>query len=388
MTRASIALLFTLAAAACSSKSGAGNVCDTDPPPLIGCNADCDPNAANSGCDPGLHCESDGKCVAQCTPGGTQCDQFGQICTQDGKCEDPMSGSNPPPDACPSKTLKAEDSKPSIGLLLDRSGSMFVNKDGQALNRFDRMEEALVGVPNGVVTQLESKAFFGSMMYTCRNDTAETYEEIQRRLNNAAAIRGSMANETTGLSTPTAAAIDEMVARFRRTPVPADSAPIIVLATDGLPNHCGEENSTDERQTESEQAAARALAAGLPLYVLAMNVTSPHFERLAVAGRGPGAKVFFGNNTTDLVAAFNEVVRSVISCDLKLDGKINESFASQGIVTVKNGETGQVKTLTFNSEWKLVNNDTVQIVDAACTDLKNTPKAEVSATFPCGGVVQ
>lgn len=379
MTRASVALIFAFAAAACGSKTSGNSICDVDPPP-VGCGGTCDPGAAVSGCDPGFHCSEDGTCDAVCTPGGAECDP--QICSQDGKCVDPGPGPGPN-DACPAVTLTAEAVTPSIGLVLDASGSMFSNTDGDPMgrNRYQRMREALVGT-SGVVTTLESKAYFGSLLYTC---PLNGFTSQPRKLNNAAAIRASIDAKTSGGNTPTAEAINAMTASFQATPPPADSPPVIVLATDGVPNLCGGP-ADDLKTVESENAAGNAYAAGIPVYVLAMNVDSDHFQRLANRGQGvvppqPNAKYYPATDAASLKAAFDAIIGGVISCDLKLTSKVDPFYESQGTVTV-NG-----MALQYGTEWTVENGDTIRILGNACTRLKNTVNAEVKATFPCGGVV-
>lgn len=376
MTRASVALIFAFAAAACGSNKNGNSICDTDPPP-VGCGGTCDPGAAVSGCDPGFHCRPDGTCDAVCTPGGAECDP--QICTQDGKCEDPGPGGGPN-DACPAVTLTAEAVTPSISLLLDQSGSMY----DQNPTRYSQMRDALVGT-TGVVTQLASKAYFGAMLYTC-DQGALSNPAQDRALNNANAVRQLIDSKLTtrGGNTPTPEAIDKMVETFALKPPPADSPPVIVLATDGLPNTCPN-NQTDTRP-QSVQAARAAFAAGIPVYVLAMNIDSAHFQELANAGQGhqagqPNVKYYPVNDAQQMKAAFDAIIGGVISCDLKLTSKVDPFYESQGIVTVNGMQ------LQYGTEWTVENGDTIKILGDACTRLKNTANAQVQATFPCGGVV-
>src|SRR5205814_252499 len=89
-----------------------------------------------------------------------------------------------------------------------------------------------------------------------------------------------------GGNTPTPPSIDAVVKDFKANPPPHGSPPIILLATDGLPNKCGD--NTTSTQSESVKAAGDAFAAGIRLFVLSVGDTAgtaAHFEALANAGQ-------------------------------------------------------------------------------------------------------
>lgn len=371
-----------LAVAACGPKQF-GSVCDSDLPPAE-CQTTCDPTpGAPNTCSPGFHCSPAGTCDAQCTQGGGECGD-GFTCTSDGRCvvDDPV---NMGPDAaCPAVNFTAMSVTPSIGLLLDQSGSMYDNNFGN-VTRYQAMRDALVGA-NGVVTQLESKAYFGSMLYTTSANCPDPIvSRVDRALNNAAGIRTSIDSKlnSRGLNTPTPPAIDAMAASFQLLPPPAGSPPVIVLATDGLPNSCDSNTST---KAESVAAAANAYAAGVPVYVLAINTPDPHFQDLANAGQGvmpgqPNAQYYIANDAASLAAAFQQIINGVISCDLSINGTIDEAQAMNGVVTLNGMQ------LMYGTDWQLVNGNIIRLVGNACTTLKNSTNPQVNASFPCGAVI-
>lgn len=383
MIRAYVALMFALTVAACGPKSF-DSLCSAVPTPE-GCGRACDPSpgAANS-CDTGYYCSPGGTCDIQCTLGGSQCgDDYS--CTADGRCvpkdEDPMNG---PDSNCPAINFTPMPVTPSIGLVLDQSGSMYPNMS----NRYAEMREALVGT-TGVVTQLESKAYFGSLLYTCGPPNGGgplTIAQVPRAPNNATAVRASIDSKlnTVGGGTPTHAAINAMVASFAQTPPPAGSPPVIVLATDGIPNTCSDTGGGGE--TASVAAARAAYAAGIPVYVLSINLMSSHFQDLANAGQGhqggqPNIPYYLANNAQQLKQAFDTIINGVISCDLSLTSSIDPSQAMNGTIVV-NGQT-----LSYGTDWILVNGNVIRILGGACTALKATANPTVSATFPCGSVI-
>jgi hypothetical protein len=278
---------------------------------------------------------------------------------------------------------------PSIGLVLDQSGSM--EGTDVAPTRYQAMVTALTG-PSGVVTALQAKAYFGHNQYTCSNNTNQSTLSLKttpRALNNAGAIATQLATATFGnngnsFNTPTHAAINAMVADFAANPPPAGSPPVIVLATDGVPNSCGTGPGANGGEPQTVAAAAAAYAAGIPVYVLAIATgNNPHFQNVANAGQGSATNVTYYpvNNAAALQAAFQTIINGVISCDLSLTSTIDATSAMNGTVTVN----GMV--LQYGVDWTLVGGNVIRVQGAACNSLKNTPNPAVSAVFPCGSVI-
>ena len=364
---------------ACGPKEIASK-CSLDPAP-VECSAPCDPlpGAANT-CPSGWHCSEGGTCDSQCAPGSDECGD-GYACTADGRCVDDGDIDPQAIDmACPAVTFTPMPKTPSIILVLDRSGSMAGTDISPT--RYKAMRNALVDTTNGIVTQLESKAYFGSELYW---GSSLTTAVTPRALNNASAIRSSLdANDPSG-NTPTGAAIDKAVADFNTTPPPADSPPVIVLATDGQPtNSSGDE--TAAAKTASVNAAAASYAAGIPLYVLAIGISGQHFQDVANAGQGwqmgdPNVPYYPVANAADLQTAFQTIINGVISCDLSLTSAIDEGQAMNGTLTI-NGVTQ-----TYGTDWVLVGGNTIRVQGAACTMLKSTQNPDVQATFPCGSII-
>lgn len=366
-----------------------GSICSEIPAPEA-CMTACDPlpGAANS-CPAGFHCAADGLCNAQCTPNGGQCGD-GYRCTDDGFCVDDSGPPTNGPDAnCPAVNFTPMPTTPSIGLVLDQSGSMFTNNLG-GVTRYQAMRTALTGA-TGVVTQLQAKAYFGHNQYTCSDNGGNSTLALKtttRALNNAAAIDGILAqgNQNNSFNTPTHGAINAMAAEFAANPPPAGSPPVIVLATDGLPNSCGTGPGANGGESQTVAAAAAAYAAGIPVYVLAINQNSNHFQQVANAGQGhqagqPNVTYYPVTSAAQLQAAFQTIIDGVISCDLSLTSSIDDTQAMSGIVTVNGVQ------LMYGSDWILVNGNVIRLVGAACDNLKNTANPMVSATFPCGSVI-
>jgi hypothetical protein len=364
--------------AACGPKQTQfGSLCD-DPAAPLACGQACDPApGAPVTCPASFHCSADGTCDAQCTPGGSECGS-GYVCTDDGRCVDDGVVDPPGPDAnCPAVNFTATPTIPSISLLIDRSQSMTNNIGGKS--RYAAVRDALVAPTTGVVTTLQAKAFFGASLYSTDAPCPRLYS-VPRAMNNQAAIATLINSQSPGGNTPTGASIDVAVADFAATPPPAGSPPVIVLATDGLPNSCSGGNG----EAASVNAAAASFAAGIRLFVLAVGngINDDHLQAVANAGAGAANSPFFVANTPqDLQTAFESIIGGVLSCELTINGTITPEQAAGGNVML-NGTT-----LTFGTDWELVGGSTIRLIGQACTDLKSSANPMVNGTFPCGVVL-
>jgi len=400
-------LSFVAALTATAACGGGGDksfesLCTTQVPPPAACQTTCDPTAgAAVSCPSGFHCATGGKCDSVCTPGGTECGT-GFTCTADGFCKDPSSSGSPdaggtvggsdPDAACIDLKFTTTRVIPSIQLLIDRSGSMADGFDGNAASKtnpqkFATEVTALVGAA-GVVTQLEASVYFGASMYT--GPTCGTLFSVPRALSNTtniAALLNDPAHKPAG-NTPTAESIDAAVADFQANPPPAGSPPVIVLATDGLPNTCDSSDVNDASKAATVTAAANAFKAKFPLYVLAVgngfDSDLTFKQALTDAGQGiQNATTYSATNTDSLTKAFQDIIRGVVSCDLNVtNGTINSDDAASGTVTVDGTK------LTYMTDWTLdASGKIIHVIGAACTALKNSANPVVEATFPCGGGV-
>ena len=388
-----------LVVAACGGKKTFDSVCANQVPPPAACNTSCDPAAGSTtACASGYHCNANGKCDAVCTPGGTECGS-GFACTADGYCvDDGSGGGGGDVDACPSVHFTAAKTTPSIQLLIDRSGSMlnnFADKkpvDGNDPVKYPTEVTALVGA-QGVVTTLQGAVYFGASMYP--SNACPAILRVGRALNNASAITTLLnsnppySQDMDGIKgTPTPTSIDAVVADFQANPPPAGSPPIILLATDGLPNSCMDTSST---APQSVAAAANAYAKGIRLFVLsvgnATGTTADHFLKLANAGQGvtagqPNAKYYPATSPAQLQAAFNEIISGVLSCDLTLSGPVKPDEAQNGTVTLNGNQ------LKYGTDWTVAADGlTLRILGNACTTLKNSANPAVDATFSCNAVI-
>jgi hypothetical protein len=380
-------IVVLLAATACGSNKGNGNnVCDNSSPPAE-CQTTCDPSGANT-CPVGFHCTAAGTCGAECVQGSTDCGADA-YCTADGFCQ--MGDPQMQPDAnCPAVHFTPTKVTPSITLVLDRSGSMTTDFGG--VSRYQAMVDGLFGA-TGAVTTTQGQVYFGEALFAgdqspCLNLNGFT---APRALNNATAMQTLTTNNPpVNGSTPTAPAIDQIVADFAANPPPAGSPPVILLATDGAPNSCNGNGGTGPSIT----AAKNAYTAGIKLFIVGLAGLNTQFlQDMANAGTGvatgqtsgcTGCSPFYvANDPTSLATAFSTIINGVISCDLTLTGgTVDPANACAGTVTL-NGTP-----LTCGTDWTIdANGTTLHLIGAGCTMLKASANPVVDASFPCGSII-
>jgi hypothetical protein len=287
---------------------------------------------------------------------------------------------------------------PTVELLIDQSGSMsapYGNTD-----RWTAMRSALLEPTTGVVANLASRVYFGATLFSavsqdvggvlvgvppCPRLTSQA-----RALDNFAAIRQLLQDAAPLQDTPTPEAIDAVRMSFEVNPPIAGSPPIIILATDGLPDTCADTNPPPGVRQEAANAASvaatmKAYAAGIKLFFLFIGnaQAGTHPQQMANAGAGldpvTGTAPFYApTDPAQLTAAFHDIIDGVRSCDLTLSGKVDLAAAPSGIVLLDGA------LLTYGVDWALDRDGlTIHLVGSACTTVKNATSSMLDATFSC-----
>ena len=379
----SLAIGLALLATACGAKTFE-SLCAGKVPAPAGCNTPCSPGAAST-CISGFYCSPDGKCDSQCTLTGGQCGD-GYSCTSDGHCvQDNMPGMDPDMN-CPAAHFTATKTTPTIQLLIDRSGSMLQDFNGGngTPKKFPTEQDALVG-PNGVVTQLQGDVNFGASMFPSNTCPGLYSSAGARKTMNQAAIADLLTAHPPdpNANTPTPAAIKAVVDDFIANPAPAGSPAVIVLSTDGLPNDCAGANGAQAR-LDTVAAAKNAFNNHIRLFLLVVgNQIDTTFKTdLANAGQGvqagqPNAKEYPATDPAWLAKAFQDIIRGVVSCDLKLDGHVDPADGQTGIVTLDGTD------LTFGTDWNLDKDGvTIHLLGKACDTLKMAAISPIATLMP------
>ncbi len=378
----SLTTIFGVALAALSCNSSHGKT--PDPPPCTGPNPDpqCSVECTNdSDCTGRFNCGPEKTCTADCTAHGGQCS--GQVCDLDGSCVDEPDLSG----GCARADIQLTPVKPTVIMLVDRSGSMTANFGG--VDRWNAVKNALTDPVNGVAAQLESAVSFGATLYNSEGGNAGGTCPILRseppKRNNASAIRALFDANLPDQDTPTAESIDAVAASFP----PSDDPRIIVLATDGDPDNCIDSDAHDQSsQILSENAVVRAFTSGIETAVLSVGdqTSVNHLQRLANAGRGQdlangNAPFYVANNSQELIDAFTQIIAGVRGCQVKMDGSIDANLEADGTV-ILNGTI-----LEFNVDWRVIDSKTIELIGAACDELLASDQVNVKAQFPCPVVI-
>jgi hypothetical protein len=390
MIRLGLAVTIVLAAA-CGSNAPNGP-CDVSPPDPA-CMQACDPlPGAPNDCPPGFHCSPAGTCTAQCTQGGDECGA-GNVCTADGHCVPGDGDASLFPDAdCPNVDFTAERVTPTIQLLIDKSGSMDQDFDGDT--RWEAMRQALIGA-GGVVNQYQASVYFGATLYSQTSNSCPNLVPnamgTGRALNNAAAIATLINANGPGGGTPTGPSLMATYMDMVANPPPAGSPPIIILATDGQPFICPDNTDNPQGQQLSIAAAQAAFTAGIQTFVLGVapsgdGALNAHLQQVANAGAGMdpqtgNATYYPADSPQALAMAFDTIIGGVVSCDLMINGSITQDQAAAGQVRL-NG-----MLLTYGTDWVLVGDNIIRLQGAACTTLMGTSMPNVTASFPCGIII-
>jgi hypothetical protein len=364
-------------------------------------------------CPTGFHCVSDsagGKCDTLCTTAGNECGD-GYLCTTDGRCISAGNGGGGgggggggDVDAfCPAVDFTPTVTTPTVELLLDQSGTMDARYGDT--DRWNAMRNALIDPTTGVVATLAKKVVFGATLYSSRSmrmgnrdvgvEPCPLLASTEgRAIDNFTAIQKLLQGADPIADTPTAESIDAIVKDFADHPPAQGSPPIIVLATDGLPDTCADANPPAGARQEaanatSVTAAQNAFKAGIKLFFLFVgdDEAGTHPQEMANAGAGldpktGNAQLYVATDPAQLAEHFQTIIGGVVSCDIKLNGKVEADNAATGVVTL-NGTR-----LTFMTDWTLdPSGSVIHLIGNACATLKASATPAVKASFDCGGAV-
>jgi hypothetical protein len=265
-----------------------------------------------------------------------------------------------------------------------QSATMCTNDAG---TRWAALRDALLG-GNGVVTRLADRVEFGTVVFGTQPDCPITGDPIQPGLNNFEVISNMVGNSPPGMFTPTGPAL-QWVYENMITPQEPDSElgpQIVVLATDGEPNSCGD---AETNYQPSVDAALFGQTLNVTTYVLsladAQGEFRDHLQQLANIGSGGpamgGAVAPLYEPTTpeQLAATLEMLIGEAVGCELTLNGQIQTGAACQGTVSLN----GVVLGCNDPNGWTALDSRTIQLQGTACEEFKNNASASLVADFDC-----
>ncbi|HKE13586.1 MAG TPA: hypothetical protein VKB80_01890 [Kofleriaceae bacterium] len=421
-----VSFLVALSAAslviACGSDTndgGGGGPCDGDQA-APECGATCDDSTP---CAAGFYCGTDGTCTAECSGAAEGCAD-NEECSADGHCvpsgssddgADDNAGDDSSDDggddSCPAVQVALTPVVPDVVLLLDQSSSMdadFPNSGDPS--RWDAMNLALLGPAgnDGVLFQLQDVLNMGVTLYTSHAGGDDLpvggcpiLQNTPLAVSNAGAIKDVLDANLPDDDTPTGPSIAAVTPTFPQT----DNPHVIILATDGLPDTCEDANPGNaappgaaitqaQANAVTETATQTAFEAGIltiPLSVAPDQGAIDHLQRVANIGAGlapdtlppAAAPVFQASDAEEMVDAFNTIIGGVRSCSIDLEDPVDLDRADEGTVILNGTEL----TYGDNADWHMVDEDTFELLGAACDTYKSNAQIDLSAEFPCGVVV-
>ncbi|MDD9932924.1 MAG: VWA domain-containing protein [Myxococcales bacterium] len=296
--------------------------------------------------------------------------------------------------ACAEGSARTSRVKPRVVLVVDGSCSMSTNYpssggpsatvcSGGGGTRWGALREALLG-GNGVVTRLEPAVEFGLVIFGTQPQCPLASTPIDPALNNAAAIGAAFPQTPPGLYTPTGAALDWVYNNmFTGTTLDFDQGPqIVILATDGEPNSCGDANTNYQPSIDAANVGALA---DVTTYVISLAASSgefhDHLQQLATLGTGPaGGGTLYEPTTPEALAADLELlIGGAVGCDLALNGWVREGGECQGSVTLN----GRAIPCNDPNGWELPDERHIRLVGSSCDELMASSDAALDAKFPC-----
>jgi hypothetical protein len=388
------------------------------------------------------------------TCSSTQPCGVGQVCGPTGTCTDVTvgvggssggAGAQPPPGTgtgnatnipttpqgggggvgggCASANVMFKQETPNVMLVVDRSLSM--NDAFGAESRWNTVRTALTDPAMGLLPMLETQVRFGLTMYTTpppamgggrmggggrtgaggagglggggmvssggMSTTCPVLVDVPIALNNYMPIQTVYAATEPLGHTPTGESVAAIWPKIQALdPVTFPGPRVMVLATDGEPNLCGNpNNSLREGQQASEMAIQAAYEAGIPTFVISVGdeVGEEHLRRIANLGQGFPAndmmnRFYPANDPSQLADAFETIISGVRACVFDLNGKVNLNAATMGRVTVD----GMNLTYMDPNGWHLNGQGQVVVDGSACQQIQ-TGATGVDIWFPCGAFV-
>lgn len=400
--RSSVWSIFVLVALtgcdACSGTAGIeGGPCESDNPPAS-CGMACD---SESPCPPAYYCGPAGTCTADCDPdiGGCTSDYY---CAADGRCVPRPGRDGSPPDVagyCAAVELMSRPVTPTVYLIVDQSGSMTAEDFG-GQTRWDGLRQALLRTPDGLVASLEDRVRFGLALYSANGEGSTEgpamgecplITSVDPAIMNYTPIAGVYNPADPIDETPTGDAIEAVLARVVGEPDPDGNLTIFIVATDGEPDRCEQANPNPHPQAHAESiaAATHAFEAGIRTYMIWVgpDAARGHMQDMANAGTGLGAggmaPYWVAGDEAGLTTALTEIVGGVLSCDVRLDGRIDPTMACEGTVMLN----GRTIPCDDPDGWHAISETVIQLTGSACDELRAMAGSTLVASFPCGVIL-
>jgi hypothetical protein len=289
---------------------------------------------------------------------------------------------------CASADVQVTRVVPTVWLVVEASTFWSFTVEGRTA--WETSREALLG-PQGAVTLLQSELAFGAITHSWAgnfNPNCPVFVISEPALNNLAGITRALPSQFPGDHSwaLTASAMEYVLQKIPKVDAgdPTAGEQIVVLVKSGLPAEIGCTGTTNEHTARKLEMARQLVAAGAKIFVMSMkdfgqsqNI-NPTDEEVARIGN-TGYPIFTPQDQAQIPLVLGQFLREQVSCEVVLNGTVTTGSECQGSVKVD----GVLVPCNDPNGWRLKNDRTVELVGAACTDLRAKPQANVRADFPC-----
>lgn len=316
---------------------------------------------------------------------------------------------------CNTLQVAFESTTPTALLIVDRSSSQW---DGEPNHNWEPVKRGLLDV----IAQVQDDIQLGLVTYTGQN--GGTCPDFSPALAQVTFAKGNLTEIESALNavqkpnfkgeTPTAMAIEQAVPLLSAA---GGGQKFILLVTDGDPDFCDDGDQVCPMDAVVG-AVQNAYAQGIGTTVFGLrrngvNLSGQHLQDVANAGaglpvaqpiqrledfqgrcQGPargtyaatgGNARFFEADATNqaaLAEALDQVVAGIRSCTFELAGAVKVDLTRAQLAQIFI-DSGAPLTYQDPNGWRMVTDTQVEIMGAACAQLKRPETRGVTFDFPC-----
>jgi hypothetical protein len=274
------------------------------------------------------------------------------------------------PMLCPGLDQELEYELLTFQIVVEQSNAMLDPFDG--VPRWDAIEDALVDVPDGTITERQSTNRFGVATYHGLQAGCPQVESVAPQLDAADEIRALFGMLAPAGANPVADAVEEVVDDLAADPWDGPKSMVLVIANE--PSTCAlpaPGNAVDQAITReaAETAVADAFVAGFPTVVVTLgeDIDATFLQTLANAGAGqqpgdPDATFYVTHDAQELTDALAAIFDPDRPCSFGLDVPLSEELVPGCTLEVNDMEV----VYDDPNGWGRLDDQTVELRGTAC----------------------